>query len=103
MVVPYPAGGPTDAIARFVAEDMGKSLGQNVVVENVAGASGAIGTRQVARAEPDGYTIIFGNNQTHGNNMFLLTNPATTRSRISRRSPASARSSTSSWCRRTRP
>jgi tripartite-type tricarboxylate transporter receptor subunit TctC len=74
MVVPYPAGGPTDAIARFVAEDMGKSLGQNVIVENVAGASGAVGTRQVARAEPDGYTIVFGNNQTHGNNMFLLSN-----------------------------
>ncbi len=75
MVVPYPAGGPTDAIARFVAEDMGKTLGQNVVVENVAGASGAIGTRQVAKAEADGYTIMFGNNQTHGNNMFLLSNP----------------------------
>jgi tripartite-type tricarboxylate transporter receptor subunit TctC len=75
MVVPYPAGGPTDAIARIVAEDMGRTLGQNVVVENVAGASGAVGTRQVAKAEPDGYTIVFGNNQTHGNNMFLLTNP----------------------------
>jgi tripartite-type tricarboxylate transporter receptor subunit TctC len=75
MVVPYPAGGPTDAIARIVAEDMGKSLGQNVIVENVAGASGAVGTRQVAKADPDGYTIVFGNNQTHGNNMFLLANP----------------------------
>jgi tripartite-type tricarboxylate transporter receptor subunit TctC len=75
MVVPYPAGGPTDAIARIVAEDMGKTLGQNVIVENVAGASGAVGTRQVAKADPDGYTIVFGNNQTHGNNMFLLTNP----------------------------
>jgi len=75
MVVPYPAGGPTDAIARIVAEEMGKTLGQNAVVENIAGASGAIGTRAVARAEPDGYTIVFGNNQTHGNNMFLLTNP----------------------------
>ena len=75
MVVPYPAGGPTDAIARIVAEDMGKTLGQNVVVENVAGASGAVGTRQVAKADPDGYTIVFGNNQTHGNNMFLLSNP----------------------------
>ncbi|HEY8381886.1 MAG TPA: tripartite tricarboxylate transporter substrate binding protein [Microvirga sp.] len=74
MVVPYPAGGPTDAIARIVAEDMGKTLGQNVVVENVAGASGAVGTRQVAKADPDGYTIVFGNNQTHGNNMFLLSN-----------------------------
>jgi tripartite-type tricarboxylate transporter receptor subunit TctC len=75
MVVPYPAGGPTDAIARIVAEDMGRTLGQNVIVENVAGASGAVGTRQVAKAEPDGYTIVFGNNQTHGNNMFLLTSP----------------------------
>ena len=75
MVVPYPAGGPTDAIARIVAEEMGKSLGQNVIVENIAGASGAVGTRAVARAEPDGYTIVFGNNQTHGNNMFLLKEP----------------------------
>jgi len=75
MVVPYPAGGPTDAIARIVAEEMGKTFGQNVLVENIAGASGAIGTRTVAKADPDGYTIVFGNNQTHGNNMFLLTNP----------------------------
>jgi tripartite-type tricarboxylate transporter receptor subunit TctC len=75
MVVPYPAGGPTDAIARIVAEDMSKTLGQNVIVENAAGASGAVGTRQVAKADPDGYTIVFGNNQTHGNNMFLLSNP----------------------------
>lgn len=75
MIVPYPAGGPTDVIARIVAEEMGKDLGQNVIVENLAGASGAIGTRAVARAEPDGYTIIFGNNQTHGNNMFLLKEP----------------------------
>ncbi|WP_243371294.1 Bug family tripartite tricarboxylate transporter substrate binding protein [Microvirga solisilvae] len=75
MVVPYPAGGPTDVIARIVAEEMGKEFGQNVIVENVAGASGAIGTRAVAKAAPDGYTIVFGNNQTHGNNMFLLKEP----------------------------
>ncbi|WP_201859805.1 Bug family tripartite tricarboxylate transporter substrate binding protein [Microvirga soli] len=75
MVVPYPAGGPTDVIARIVAEEMGKSLGQNVLVENLAGASGAVGTRTVAKADPDGYTIVFGNNQTHGNNMFLLKEP----------------------------
>jgi tripartite-type tricarboxylate transporter receptor subunit TctC len=75
MVVPYPAGGPTDVIARIVAEEMGKDLGQNVIVENLAGASGAVGTRAVAKAEPDGYTIVFGNNQTHGNNMFLLKEP----------------------------
>lgn len=75
LVVPYPAGGPTDAIARFVAQDLSGSIGQNVVVDNRAGASGAVGTRAVARAEPDGHTIVFGNNQTHGNNMFLLKEP----------------------------
>ena len=75
MVVPYPAGGPTDVIARIVAEELGQDLGQNVVVENLAGASGAVGTRTVAKAEPDGYTIVFGNNPTHGNNMFLLKEP----------------------------
>jgi tripartite-type tricarboxylate transporter receptor subunit TctC len=46
-----------------------------VIVRNEAGASGAVGTRAVARAEPDGHTIVFGNNQTHGNNMFLLKEP----------------------------
>ncbi|MGO4705532.1 Bug family tripartite tricarboxylate transporter substrate binding protein [Microvirga sp. 2MCAF38] len=75
LVVPYPAGGPTDVIARIVAEEMSKELGHNVVVENLAGASGAVGTRSVAKVEPDGHTIIFGNNQTHGNNMFLLKEP----------------------------
>jgi tripartite-type tricarboxylate transporter receptor subunit TctC len=75
MVVAYPAGGPTDAIARIVAADITTPLGQQVVVENVSGASGSIGTRQVARAKPDGLTITFGNNQTHGNNMFMLRDP----------------------------
>jgi len=72
IVVPYPAGGPTDAIARIVAQELAPALGQSVIVRNEAGASGAVGTRSVARAEPDGHTIVFGNNQTHGNNMFLL-------------------------------
>jgi tripartite-type tricarboxylate transporter receptor subunit TctC len=75
MIVPYPAGGPTDAIARVVAQEIAGPLGQNVIVENQAGASGALGTRTVARAEPDGHTLVFGNNQTHGNNMFLLKEP----------------------------
>jgi tripartite-type tricarboxylate transporter receptor subunit TctC len=75
LVVPYPAGGPTDAIARFVAQEMSSSIGQNVLVDNRAGASGAVGTRAVAHGAADGYTIIFGNNQTHGNNMFLLREP----------------------------
>ena len=75
IVVPYPPGGPTDAIARIVAQDIAGALGQNVIVENQAGASGAVGTRMVARAEPDGHTLVFGNNQTHGNNMFLMREP----------------------------
>jgi tripartite-type tricarboxylate transporter receptor subunit TctC len=75
MIVAYPAGGPTDVIARIVAADMTGPLGQQVIVENVSGAAGAIGTRTVAKAKPDGLTITFGNNQTHGNNMFMLKDP----------------------------
>jgi len=75
LVVAYPAGGPTDAIARIVAADMAERLGQQVIVDNISGASGAIGTRNVARARPDGLTITLGNNQTHGNNMFMLKEP----------------------------
>ncbi|MBN9441499.1 MAG: Bug family tripartite tricarboxylate transporter substrate binding protein [Bosea sp. (in: a-proteobacteria)] len=75
IVVPYPAGGPTDAIARFVAQDLSVAFGHNVLVDNRAGASGAVGTRAVAHGAADGYTIVFGNNQTHGNNMFLLKDP----------------------------
>jgi tripartite-type tricarboxylate transporter receptor subunit TctC len=75
IVVPYPAGGPTDAIARIVGQAMEESLKQKVIIENKAGASGSIGTRAVATADPDGHTIVFGNNQTHGNNMFLMKTP----------------------------
>ena len=62
-------------IARVVAQEISGPLGQNVIVENVGGAAGALGTRQVAKAEPDGHVITFGNNQTHGNNMFMLKDP----------------------------
>jgi tripartite-type tricarboxylate transporter receptor subunit TctC len=75
LIVAYPAGGPTDAIARIVGQDMAGALGQNIVVENVGGGSGSIGTRQVAKGEADGHLVTFGNNQTHGNNMFLLKEP----------------------------
>ncbi|MCA3594320.1 MAG: tripartite tricarboxylate transporter substrate binding protein [Methylobacterium sp.] len=75
IVVAYPAGGPTDVIARIVAANIEEDLKQKVIVENRAGASGSIGTRAVAQAEPDGHTITFGNNQTHGNNMLLMKQP----------------------------
>jgi tripartite-type tricarboxylate transporter receptor subunit TctC len=61
MVVPFGAGGPTDALARIVAERMRAALGQPVLVENVTGASGIIGITRVARSAPDGYTIVLGN------------------------------------------
>jgi tripartite-type tricarboxylate transporter receptor subunit TctC len=60
IVVPFPAGGPTDTIARIMAEGVRPSLGQSVIIENVAGASGSIGTGRVARAPSDGYTIGLG-------------------------------------------
>ena len=58
MVVPFSAGGPTDTVARLVAQSMSKSLGQQVIVENVGGAGGTIGAGRVAKADPDGYTIL---------------------------------------------
>ncbi|MFS8035649.1 tripartite tricarboxylate transporter substrate binding protein BugD [Xanthobacter sp. AM11] len=58
MVVPFAAGGPTDTVARLVAESMSKSLGQQVIVENVGGAGGTRGAGQVAKAAPDGYTVL---------------------------------------------
>lgn len=65
LVVPFPAGGALDAVARPMAEAMRKTLGQPVVVENVAGAGGTVGTGHVARAAPDGYTILLGSVATH--------------------------------------
>jgi tripartite-type tricarboxylate transporter receptor subunit TctC len=58
MVVPFAAGGPTDTVARLVAESMSRTLGQQVVVENVGGAGGTRGAGQVAKAAPDGYTVL---------------------------------------------
>jgi tripartite-type tricarboxylate transporter receptor subunit TctC len=61
MIVPFAAGGTSDVIARAVAEEMGKALGQPVVIENVAGAGGSTALARAARAEADGYTIAIGN------------------------------------------
>jgi tripartite-type tricarboxylate transporter receptor subunit TctC len=62
IVVPYPAGGTTDIMARALQEPMQKLLGQPVIVDNKAGAGGAIGAREVARSPADGYTLLFSNN-----------------------------------------
>jgi tripartite-type tricarboxylate transporter receptor subunit TctC len=61
IVVPYPAGGATDQMARIVQAPLSEILGQPIIIDNRAGAGGAIGTEAVARAAPDGYTLVFGN------------------------------------------
>ena len=58
LVIPFAAGGPTDAVARMIAVPMGKALGQTVLIENVVGAGGTIGVTKVAKAEPNGYTVL---------------------------------------------
>jgi tripartite-type tricarboxylate transporter receptor subunit TctC len=65
MIVPAPAGGPTDVTGRLVAERMRALLGQPVIIENVSGADGSIGTGRASRARPDGYTIDLGHKDTH--------------------------------------
>ena len=65
IIVPYSAGGPTDTLARILAEAMRRSLGQPVIIENVAGAGSTIGVGRVAHAAPDGYTIVIGTWTSH--------------------------------------
>ena len=66
MIVPFAAGGPTDIIARIVGEHMSKTLGQQIVIENVAGAGGTTGSTRAKSAAPDGYTLMMGHMGTHG-------------------------------------
>lgn len=65
VIVPFPAGGPADTVARITTERMKTSLGQTIIIENVAGANGSIGVNRAVRAEPDGYTLIAGTLTTH--------------------------------------
>jgi tripartite-type tricarboxylate transporter receptor subunit TctC len=74
IVVPYPPGGPIDALARLIAQEGAGDLGQSIVVENRPGGSGIIGTNAVARAEPDGHVLVLGTNQTHATNQSLVKN-----------------------------
>ena len=65
VIVPFAAGGPTDILARILGAHMSQTLGQQIVIENVTGAGGSIGAARVAKAAPDGYTMVMGNLGTH--------------------------------------
>ena len=71
MVVPYAAGGGTDFFARLVFAEIGKQLGQQFVIENKAGAGTNLGAEAVAKAEPDGYTLLLGDTATYATNRTL--------------------------------
>jgi tripartite-type tricarboxylate transporter receptor subunit TctC len=77
LVVPFAAGGSTDIVARIVGQKMGEILGQNVIIENRAGAGGSVGGAAVAKAAPDGYTILMGTISTHAINPAVLKNSPT--------------------------
>ncbi|MBU65974.1 MAG: ABC transporter substrate-binding protein [Cupriavidus sp.] len=74
LIVPWAAGGSTDILARVLSEHLTKALGQPVIVDNKPGASGNIGSAMVARAQPDGYTLLVGSMSTHAMNPALMAN-----------------------------
>jgi tripartite-type tricarboxylate transporter receptor subunit TctC len=71
LVVPYPPGGSTDLLARTIGAKVGEALGQQIIVDNRAGAGGMLGSDIVARAAPDGYTLLLGTGATHGLTLLL--------------------------------
>ena len=75
VVIPFPPGGGGDTLARLVMPRVGKEIGATFVMENVAGAGGNIGSRNVAQAPADGYTLLYGTNGTHGINQTLYEKP----------------------------
>lgn len=72
FIVPFAAGSATDAVGRIIGEHASRTLGQQVVVENMAGASGIVAAQTVARADPDGLTVLITTNTTHGANQSLM-------------------------------
>jgi tripartite-type tricarboxylate transporter receptor subunit TctC len=74
LVVPYPAGGPVDIVARLLAQEAAPRLGRPIIVDNRGGGSGIIGSLAVARAAPDGHMLVLGTNQTHATNQSLVRN-----------------------------
>src|SRR6185437_11146954 len=75
MVIPFAAGGPTDVLGRVIGQRMGEILGQTVIIENVGGAGGMTGSKRVADANPDGYTMVLGTVRTHEQGQTLYKRP----------------------------
>ena len=76
LVIPFAAGGPQDTLGRIVAQRMSEVLGQQIVIENVGGGGGTIGSKRVATAEPDGYTMVLASVGTHAQSQTLYKKPA---------------------------
>lgn len=74
IVVPYPPAGGVDTVARIIAPFLSERLGQKIIIENKPGVSGVVGSQYVARALPDGYTLLLGNTTTHATNIYLTKN-----------------------------
>src|SRR5215470_16475132 len=74
VIVPFAAGGPTDVLGRVLGQHMSQTLGQQIVVENVTGGGGSIGAARVAKAAPDGYTLVMGNLGSHAASVGLYKN-----------------------------
>jgi tripartite-type tricarboxylate transporter receptor subunit TctC len=74
MVIPFAAGGPTDVLGRILGQRMSQTLGQQIIVENVTGAGGTLGAARVAKAAPDGYSMVMGNLGTHAASVGLYKN-----------------------------
>ena len=94
IVVPFPAGGPSDVLARMIGQKMTEDWGQPVVIENRVGANTVIGAQQVAKAAPDGYTLLMAIDSTLTMNQYLYRAPPTIRSTTSCRSRWPRRA----WC-----
>ena len=75
MIIPFAAGGPQDVLGRIIAQGMSEALGQQVIIENVGGAGGMTGSVRVAKATPDGYTMVLGSVGTHAQNQSLYKQP----------------------------
>jgi tripartite-type tricarboxylate transporter receptor subunit TctC len=74
IIVPFPAGAGPDQVARLLGQQLQEALGQTVVIENRSGALGSLGAQEVARAQPDGYTLLMGTNTTQASNVAMLKN-----------------------------